>query len=262
MKVRIASSPDSWGVFSADDPGQPPWSRFLDESAKAGYEGIELGPDGYLPADADILRRELDSRGTEGHRRQRRRHAARPRAGWPEIEEIVARRSALLGELGARYIVLIGAVHTDPFTGEQLLDRRLDADGWARTVEISHRTAEISNAGMASSSPTTLTLRRPHRVRAPDRGVPGEDGPRARLTLPGYRPPHIHGRRACVSFMRKHHERIPYFHLKTVDAEKMRKVNAESIPIGKATAMGAFCEPADGVVDFSALRRPAGRDRL
>ena len=56
MKVRIASSPDSWGVFRAGDPQKPPWSRFLDESAEAGYEGIELGPDGYLPTDAEVLR--------------------------------------------------------------------------------------------------------------------------------------------------------------------------------------------------------------
>ena len=252
MNVRIASSPDSWGVFRADDPGQPPWSRFLDESAAVGYEGIELGPDGYLPTEADVLRRELGSRGLKviGANAVGTLHDP---TGWPEIEEIVERRSALLGELGAEYIVLIGDAHTDPFTGEQLLEKTLDQDGWARTVEISHRTAELSR-----KNGIQLTFH-PHasgHIEYEDQieeYLEKTDPTLVSLCLDtGH---HAYKGGEPVSFMRKHHERIPYFHLKTVHAETLRRVNAESIPIGKATAMGAFCEPAEGVVDFPALRR-------
>ena len=251
MKVRIASSPDSWGVFSADDPGQPPWSRFLDESAEAGYEGIELGPDGYLPTDAETLGRDLDSRGLKviGANAVGTLHDP---AGWPEIEEIVKRRSALLGALGAQYIVLIGAGHTDPFTGEQLLEKTLDDDGWAYTVEISHRTAEISrrNGIQLTFHPhASGQIEYEHQI---EEYLERTDPALVSLCLDTGHHSYMGGE--PVSFMRKHHERIPYFHLKTVHAGRLRKANAESLPIGKATAMGVFCEPADGVVDFSALR--------
>ena len=63
-RFRVGSAPDSWGVWFPDDPRQTPWSRFLDEIARAGYEWLELGPHGYLPADANARRaslRELES---------------------------------------------------------------------------------------------------------------------------------------------------------------------------------------------------------
>jgi len=42
-KVRIGTTPNSWGVWFASDPLQLPWRRFLDEVAEAGYSAIELG---------------------------------------------------------------------------------------------------------------------------------------------------------------------------------------------------------------------------
>ena len=57
-----------------------------------------------------------------------------------------------------------------------------------------------------------------------------------------------------VSFMRKHHARIPYLHLKSVDKELRKRVAAESIPFAKAVGMGMFVEPSKGAVDFVAFR--------
>ena len=62
MKVRIGSSPCSWGVNFASDPKQSSWQRFLDELIQADYEWIELAPYGYLPTDLKILRPELERR--------------------------------------------------------------------------------------------------------------------------------------------------------------------------------------------------------
>ena len=63
MKLRIGSAPDSWGVWFPDGAKQIPWSRFLDEISRAGYEWTELGPFGYLPTDLNQLEDELGSRG-------------------------------------------------------------------------------------------------------------------------------------------------------------------------------------------------------
>ena len=43
MKLRIGNAPCSWAVEFADDPRNPPWELVLDETLKAGYEGIEPG---------------------------------------------------------------------------------------------------------------------------------------------------------------------------------------------------------------------------
>lgn len=57
-----------------------------------------------------------------------------------------------------------------------------------------------------------------------------------------------------VAFMRKHHSRIPYLHLKNVDNEVRAKVAAGNIPFVKAVAMNIFVEPSLGAVDFKAFR--------
>jgi inosose dehydratase len=62
-RFKFASAPDSWGVL--DYPG-PSWEQsyqtMLDEMVQAGYTGTELGPYGFFPTDADVLKRELSSR--------------------------------------------------------------------------------------------------------------------------------------------------------------------------------------------------------
>ena len=55
-------------------------------------------------------------------------------------------------------------------------------------------------------------------------------------------------------FMRKHHQRIPYLHLKSVDSDKQRKVEAEDIPFAIAVGQDLFVEPSAGAVDFIAFR--------
>lgn len=63
MTMRIASAPVSWGITeSIAFPTEYPYSRVLDEIAKAGYVGTELGPYGFLPTDPVPLRRELEER--------------------------------------------------------------------------------------------------------------------------------------------------------------------------------------------------------
>ncbi len=57
-----------------------------------------------------------------------------------------------------------------------------------------------------------------------------------------------------VAFMKQHHARIPYLHLKSVDGEISARVATENIPFAKAVAMDMFVEPSRGKVDFAAFR--------
>jgi inosose dehydratase len=62
-RFHFACAPDSWGVL--DYPG-PSWDqsyeKMLDEMVWAGYTGTELGPYGFFPTDAAVLKPELDKR--------------------------------------------------------------------------------------------------------------------------------------------------------------------------------------------------------
>jgi inosose dehydratase len=62
-RFHFACAPDSWGVL--DYPG-PSWNqsyeKMLDEMVEAGYTGTELGPYGFFPTDAKVLKPQLDKR--------------------------------------------------------------------------------------------------------------------------------------------------------------------------------------------------------
>lgn len=55
MTIHISTAPCCWGVDDVKNPYLPPWRNVLGEAAEAGYRGIELGPYGYLPLDADVV---------------------------------------------------------------------------------------------------------------------------------------------------------------------------------------------------------------
>ena len=42
-RLTLATAPDSWGVWFAQDPHQVGWQQYLDEVAAAGYLWTELG---------------------------------------------------------------------------------------------------------------------------------------------------------------------------------------------------------------------------
>ena len=167
------------------------------------------------------------------------------------MREETAAVCALLRDLGARYVVLIDDTYTDLFTGKQTASPRLQPDEWKRLIEGANVLGR-----MASESGLVLAFH-PHA----ETHVEYEDQIEAFLadTDPGY----VHlcldtGHHAYrggdpVRFLAKHASRIPYLHLKNVDRGKQEEVAAQGIPFATAVAMGIFCEPSRGVVDFTAL---------
>lgn len=55
-------------------------------------------------------------------------------------------------------------------------------------------------------------------------------------------------------YMRRYRNRIRYLHLKSIDRKIQKKVEHDNAPYSKAVAMGIFCEPSQGAVDFPAFR--------
>ena len=252
MNIRIGSAPDSWGVWFPDDPKQTPWQRFMDEVVEAGYNWIELGPYGYLPTNPTILQTELDKRklkvsagfvmgSLEDH------------SVWREIETQLTGAGELLAELGAQYLVLIDGTYSDLFTGEQIEIKQLDDDNWRRLIDTTHRVAD-----MIDELYDMKLVFHPHaetHVEYEDqieRFLSDTDPDRVSLCFDvGH---HAYRDGDPVAFMRKHHARIPYLHLKSVEPTLQKKVEAEGIPFATAVAMDMFCEPSRGAVDFMAFR--------
>jgi len=253
MNVTVGTAPDSWGVWFPEDPRQMPWQRFLDEVKEAGYEWIELGPYGYLPTDLALLRSEVDKRGLKVSGAFVIGDFANPAVAWPKIEHELRALGPLLRGLGAQFLALIEDMYTDQRTGEPIAPTRLDAAAFQRLIDTTHRAGEIAKNDYGLT--LVFHTHAETHVQYEDEIEAFLDATEPELVAmlldTGH---HAYAGGDPVSFMRKHHARIPYLHLKNVDREVRAKVAAEKIPFAKAVAMGMFVEPSHGTVDFAAFR--------
>lgn len=250
MKLILGSAPDSWGVWFPSDERQTPWYRFLDEVTEAGYRWIELGPYGYLPTELARLQEELDSRELGVTGTFVMFHFEDPGA-WEERRSEVRRTCETLSALGARYLILIDDVYTNLFTGEALVPAALDDAGWRTLIDTANRIAVVA------SEHGLRPVLHPHAEthveyeEQIERFLAEADSSLGLCLDVGH---HAYRGGDPVAFLRRHHDRIPYLHLKSVDPELQRRVQAEGIPFATAVAMDMFVEPSKGVVDFLALR--------
>ena len=249
MAVRLGTAPDSWGVWHPNDDRQTPWQRFLDEVVQAGYTRIELGPFGYLPTDPTTLRRELEQRGLilAGGTFGGALH--RPDA-LPDLEDQVRKVGDLIGELGGAYLVLLPAAYRGE-TGPDTDPRRLDADAWRCLVDASNRLGQLTQERSGGRQQVVF---HPHAdshvedVEQVERYLDDTDPALVGLCLDTGHYAYREG--DSIDLMRRRHQRIPYLHIKTVDAARLREVHARDLSFPQAVTQGVFCEPQDGVIDF------------
>ena len=244
-RFRVGSAPDSWGVWFPDDPRQTPWSRFLDEIARAGYEWLELGPHGYLPPEAGTLRGELEARGlrlaggTVGGPLHRR-------AELPAIRARMLDVARLAGALGAGHVVFLPAMYRDLSDGRQLEPAELDADQWDTLTEGAGHLARVlrEETGMRF-------VFHPHaesHVETDEqilRFLAGTDPDLVGLCLDTGHVAYTHG--DAPRLLREHASRTWYVHLKAVDPGVLARVEAERLSFANAVKLDVMCEPGLGV---------------
>lgn len=253
MNIKVGTCPDSWGVWFPSDPKQTPWQRCLDEIAATEYKWIELGPYGYFPTDPKVLRAELDKRGLIPVGQAIDEFALEDPSIWHETEKTVSASGELLAALGAEYFIIIDAPYSNLATGEIVAPSRLDDDAWKRLIETTHRMADLLHDRFG-----VKLLYHPHaetHVEYEDqieRFLQDTDPNRVGICFDtGH---HAYRGGDPIAFLRKHHQRIPYLHLKSVDPKVQRKVEAGHIPFANAVAIDMFVEPSAGAVDFKAFR--------
>lgn len=253
-RLLLGSCPDSWGVWFADDPRQPPWQRFLDELAGVGYEWLELGPYGYLPTDPAQLNDELGRRGLTVAAGTVHGHSGLHRGG--EFGDIVAATrtvAALTQAVGARHVVFVPIPgYRDDTTGAYLEPAELTPAEW-RTL-----TRSANELGRILAEEYGIRLQfHPHAdshvetQQQTERFLDETDPAFVSLCLDTG---HLAYRRADnVAIIRTYPDRIGYVHIKQMDPAVVEKAEREDLAFGQAVAMGASCEPPQGLPDIPSV---------
>ena len=248
MNISIGNTPESWGILSPTDPRQVPWDRCLDEIAEAGYEYVELGPYGYLPNDHSVLRTELDRRGLKLAGAVAVGPLEDPSA-MAEIESQVLKVGELVAEMGAGFLNLVDSNYTDGKADKGSTPSRLAEDDWALLVEGTQKIGELvrDRFGLKLTFHPCADCHVEYEDQI-ERLLDETDPSLVSLCLDtGH---HAYRGGDPAEFMRKHHDRIPYVHLKSVDGGLQQRVRDEGIALTEAVKMGVFCEPYLGSIDF------------
>jgi inosose dehydratase len=253
-RLRLGSCPDSWGVWFADDPLQTPWDRFLDELASAGYTWLELGPYGYLPTDPAQLRDEVGKRSLQVAAGTVANAAELYSAdGWETILEATRNVARLSAALGAKHVVFVPVPgYRDDRTGAYLRSAELEPDEWKTMV------GTINGLGQMCQEEFGVNLQfHPHadyhvETQAQTERFLDDTDPRfVNLCLDTG---HLAYRHADIpAIIRAYPERIGYVHIKQMDPAIVAKAEAEDLAFGQAVAMGASCEPPQGLPDIPSV---------
>jgi inosose dehydratase len=262
--LTLGTCPDSWGVWFADDPLQTPWHRFLDEVAEVGYEWLELGPYGYLPADPARLTDELARRGLRVAGGTMHGHSGLHRAAdWPDIRRATVKVAELTAAVGGRHLVFVPVPgYRDDTTGAYLEPAALDDHEWLTLV----RAADELGREVLQEHGLTLQFH-PHAdshvetQQQTERFLDQTDPRYVSLCLDTG---HLAYRHAdSVALIRGYSERIGYIHIKQMDPAVVDKADRDGLAFGQAVAMGASCEPPGGEPDLEAVTqalRELGKD--
>ncbi|WP_432889127.1 sugar phosphate isomerase/epimerase family protein [Kribbella sp. CA-245084] len=240
-QLHLGSCPDSWGIWFADDPQQTPWDRFLDELSGVGYQWIELGPYGYLPTDPARLTDELGKRGLRASG-QAVGAPLHDRSQWePTLAE--ARRVAeLITAVGGKFLVILPGEYRDGKTGAVTSSRELDADSWNTLIR------QNNELGRVIGEEYGLTLAfHPHADSHVETQIQVErflhdtDPQYVSLCLDTGHLAYRHGDN--VAIIEKYPERLGFLHIKGVDPDVLKVVDAEDLPFGEAVKRGVMAEP-------------------
>jgi inosose dehydratase len=258
--VRIANAPLSYGAFEVTVgvyPNVPGPEELLAEMARAGYEGTELGPPGYL-GEGPELRERLGRHGLGMAGGFVPIHFSEPDR-WEEDFRGLDRTLELLaaaGDAGARPVLCDAGSperQANPGRGKDLREIGLDDAGWRRLADgVKRAEARARERGF---EPTF------HHHGATYVEAPWEIERLMELTDVGVLLDTGHlllGDGDPLSALREWGERINHVHAKDVRLGVLEQVVADRADMIEAWRRGVFCRLGDGDVDlpafFAALR--------
>ena len=242
--MLIGNAPCSWGI-NYPTGNSVSWRQYLDEVAAAGYRGTELGPYGYLPKDAALVRAELAARGLELVGATHVHTFSDP--GTRETLLATLRElGRLLADLGARHLVIMDESASYP-SGLGVLDEAAWRDLIA-AVRDAQRVIEEEMGLKASFHPHVGTA--VEREAQIDRLLDETD-----IDLCFDTGHHAFWDQDALGYLDRNYERVAYIHLKNVDGAVRRRVLDGELSIEQSYGAGVMCPLPDGVVDIPAVMR-------
>ncbi|MBV1708027.1 MAG: TIM barrel protein [Hyphomicrobiales bacterium] len=263
--VTIACAPCCWGVDDVKNPHLPDWRKVLDEAAQAGFGGLELGPYGYMPLDADVVAQALE------------RHSLTIVAGTifddlasPANRENLLRQTDEICSLiiklpkpphhaGQRYdapfltVMDWGHDERDYAAGHSDLAPRLDAAAWGEMMA----TIRAIAARARDRYGVRATIH-PHAggyIEFADelqRLVEDVDAGNAGLCLDtGHC---VYAGMDPVATLRHYADRLDYVHFKDIDPAVFATVMNQKIRFFEACAKGVMCPIGRGNIDYAGVR--------
>ena len=253
--IKIGNAPCSWGVEFAEDARNPAWTTVLSENTDAGYKGIELGPVGFMPEDASVLKEELAKHDQTliGGVVFRAFHDADQ---WDDVLDGATRTCKALVAHGAEHLVLIDSIspRRAPTAGRADEAEQMDNAEWSafrdRIATVAKMGAEeygltvgihAHAGGFIDFEPELERL-----LDEVDDSILNICFDTGHHSYAGFDP---------VAFMKRHIDRISYMHFKDIDPEVKAKVVANRTDFYDACGQGIFCNLGEGDVDFPAVRQ-------
>ncbi len=243
----LGSAPDSWGIWFPEDEHQVPWTRFLDELARAGYRWFELGPYGYLPTDPRELADAAAARGLRVSGGTTFGALHRPEA-FAETVATARRVAELTAAAGAHHLVFIPPMYRDEKTGAYTEDPRLTAEQWnslgGRANELGRILLEEHDVRLVLHPHADSHIQTQPEI---ERFLNETDSRYANLCLDTG---HVaYGGGDNLDLIRRFGERVGYVHIKQMDPVVLEQVAAEGLSFGEAVKRGVCVEPPAGVPD-------------
>jgi inosose dehydratase len=243
--MLIGNAPCSWGI-AYPDGNATSWRQYLDEVADAGYRGTELGPFGYLPKDAGLLREELARRDLTLIGVTHVHSFSDPGSG-PLLLATLADLARLLSDLGARHLVIMDESNDYPPGREGVLD----TGGWAAMMAMirdAQALVEREHGLRLSFHPHVLTaVEYEHQI---DRMLAETE---VDLCFDTWH--HAFRDQDAPAYMERVFDRIAYMHLKNVNGAVRARVRDGSLAPAEAYDAGIMCPLPEGVVDIRAVMR-------
>lgn len=258
-RYRLANAPVSFGVFELTIgrlPNLPTAAQVLDAVARAGYDGIDLGPLGFLGEGA-ALRQALDSRRLSLAGGYVALRFTDPRGFRDDLTLLDRTLDAFEAAAGPdpRWrpkptLADAGSPQraANPGRGKDLPEIGLDADGWRRLADgVADAGARCRARGFEPTfhHHACTYVEAPHEIETllelTDVGLCLDAG---HLLLGGGDP---------VQALKAWRERINHLHLKDARLHVLDQVIAQQAGMEAVWRRGAFCELGQGDLDLDAF---------
>jgi len=265
MTLHIMSAPCCWGVDDVRNPHLPDWTQVLREASAAGYQGLELGPYGYMPLDVERTGRELERHGlrivagTIFDDLVSPANAASLLRQTHEICGLLCELPRLPTEAGQRfaapYLVVMDWGHEERDYAAGHTDRapRLSPEAWAAMVDHVRQIAELSWREYG-----IRTVIHPHaggyiefadEIEQILRDIPHEVAGLCLDTGHSY-----YSGMDPIATLLRHADRLDYVHFKDIDRAVYQRVMGQRIRFFAACAEGVMCPIGRGVLDYDGIR--------